>query len=293
MPCNNTTGRLADVQDGLLTPGSRAVAAAGTPSEPLAAAVVAAVGVTVLMAMVLTGVVLTGTVLRGTALVLERLLVLIDEPVPACPADVHPAINSAKSGRATAHADRERRRSEVLICRHGSTAGRGADLACAIHERSRSAARPIRQCPAPAPNPRRSTNRVPALHDGLMLITGRIRLFLITILTTSGVLHFLQPGPFVSIVPKMLPKRRELVAISGAAELLCAGLLAVPRTRSVGGPLTAALFAAVLPANVSMALRSESRPGWYRVLLWVRLPLQIPLVLWSIRIGREAAEHRR
>jgi uncharacterized membrane protein len=119
-----------------------------------------------------------------------------------------------------------------------------------------------------------------------MLTTGRIRLFLITILTTSGVLHFLQPGPFVAIVPKMLPKRKELVAISGAAELVCAGLLAVPQARRFGGPLTAALFVAVLPANVSMALRSESRPTWYRIILWLRLPLQVPLVLWSLRVGR-------
>src|SRR3954466_14394781 len=96
----------------------------------------------------------------------------------------------------------------------------------------------------------------PNLDDGLMLTTGRIRLFLVTILTTSGVLHFLKPGPFVSIVPKMLPRRKELVAISGAAELAWALLLAVPRTGRVGGPMTAALFAAVLPANVSMALRS-------------------------------------
>ena len=123
-----------------------------------------------------------------------------------------------------------------------------------------------------------------------MLTTGRIRLFLIAILSTSGVLHFLKPGPFVSIVPKMLPRRAELVAISGAAELVCAGMLAVPRTRAIGGPLTAALFAAVLPANVSMALRSGGRPTWYRVGLWLRLPLQIPLVVWSLQIGREAGK---
>ncbi|MET0865252.1 MAG: hypothetical protein ABWZ98_13040 [Nakamurella sp.] len=126
-----------------------------------------------------------------------------------------------------------------------------------------------------------------------MLTTGRLRLFLITILTTSGVLHFLKPGPFVSIVPKMLPRREELVAISGAAELVCAGLLAVPSTRRLGGPLTAALFAAVLPANVSMALRSESRPTWYRVVLWLRLPLQVPLVLWSLQVGCEAGKRGR
>ncbi|MET0965901.1 MAG: hypothetical protein ABWZ02_05860 [Nakamurella sp.] len=121
-----------------------------------------------------------------------------------------------------------------------------------------------------------------------MLTTARVRMFLISILTASGVLHFLKPGPFVSIVPRMLPRRAELVAISGAAELVCAGLLAVPRTRHIGGPITAALFAAVFPANVTMALHSGRRPTWYRVVLWLRLPLQVPLVLWALRAGRPA-----
>ena len=119
-----------------------------------------------------------------------------------------------------------------------------------------------------------------------MITTRRIRLFLVALLTTSGVLHLVRPGPFVSIVPRSLPRRAELVAISGAAELVCAALLAHPAGRAIGGPASAALFAAVFPANVSMALRSGSRPLWYRVLLWARLPLQIPLVTWSLRIGR-------
>ena len=121
-----------------------------------------------------------------------------------------------------------------------------------------------------------------------MITTSRIRLLLIALLTTSGILHFVRPAPFISIVPKALPRKAELVAISGAAELACVGLLALPATRKVGGPITAALFAAVFPANVSMTLRSGSRPVWFRVALWLRLPLQIPLVLWALRVGREA-----
>lgn len=120
-----------------------------------------------------------------------------------------------------------------------------------------------------------------------MITTSRIRIFLIAILTTSGVLHFVRPRPFVSIVPRALPRKKELVAISGAAELACAGMLAYPAARGIGGPITAALFAAVFPANVSMALRSGARPPWYRAVLWLRLPLQIPLVLWALRVGRE------
>lgn len=122
-----------------------------------------------------------------------------------------------------------------------------------------------------------------------MITTRRIRLFLIVILTTSGVLHFVRPGPFIAIVPRSLPRRAELVAISGAAELVCAGMLAHPAAREIGGPVTAALFAAVFPANVSMALRSGARPTWYRAVLWLRLPLQIPLVLGALRVGRESA----
>jgi uncharacterized membrane protein len=130
-------------------------------------------------------------------------------------------------------------------------------------------------------------------HDGRMTTTRRIRLFLVTLLTTSGVLHFVRPAPFISIVPRRLPYKAGLVAVSGAGELVCAALLAHPAGRRFGGASSALLFTAVFPANVSMAVRSGARPGWYRVALWARLPLQIPLVLWSLRIAREAGAGQR
>ena len=108
-------------------------------------------------------------------------------------------------------------------------------------------------------------------------------------MTTSGVLHFVRPAPFISIVPRRLPHKAGLVAISGAGELVCAALLAHPAGRRYGGPASALLFAAVFPANVSMALRAGSRPLWYRAALCVRLPLQVPLVVWSLRVGRAAS----
>src|ERR1700710_2776245 len=92
--------------------------------------------------------------------------------------------------------------------------------------------------------------------------------FLIVLLGGSGVLHFLRPGPFIAIVPKSLPRKRELVYISGAAELIGAATMAVPRTRRLGGLFCAGLLAAVFPANVSMALRSGHRPPWYRIMAW-------------------------
>lgn len=108
---------------------------------------------------------------------------------------------------------------------------------------------------------------------------------LAALLGGAGVLHFVAPRPFVGIVPRSLPHPEVLVAISGAAEIGCAALLSRPRTRRLGGWASAALFVAVYPANVSMALRTGGRPRWYRALVWARLPLQIPLVVVALRVA--------
>ena len=46
------------------------------------------------------------------------------------------------------------------------------------------------------------------------------------------------------------------------------------------------LFVAVFPANVQMALDAHGLAG--RTLAYARLPLQVPLVLWALRVRRSA-----
>ncbi|WP_177226380.1 hypothetical protein [Saccharopolyspora shandongensis] len=48
------------------------------------------------------------------------------------------------------------------------------------------------------------------------------------------------------------------------------------------------LFAAVFPANVTMALAWQRRSLPWQVIKFARLPLQIPLVLWARRVARDA-----
>jgi uncharacterized membrane protein len=117
--------------------------------------------------------------------------------------------------------------------------------------------------------------------------TRTTALSLAALLTTTGVLHFAAPKPFLSIVPRSLPRPDLLVAASGVAELACAAALAAPRTRRIGGWLSAATFVAVFPANVSMAMRSGRKPGWYQAGTWARLPLQVPLVIAAMRVARD------
>ncbi|MEV6349373.1 hypothetical protein [Actinoplanes sp. NPDC051851] len=107
------------------------------------------------------------------------------------------------------------------------------------------------------------------------------------LLATTGVLHFVAPKPFDGIVPRSLPgSPRTWTYLSGVAEIAVAAAIAHPRTRRAGGLAAAALFAAVFPANVKMAIDWRHAPPAQRAIAYGRLPLQAPLIAWALRIRR-------
>ncbi|NLE82717.1 MAG: hypothetical protein GX610_24715 [Rhodococcus sp.] len=112
------------------------------------------------------------------------------------------------------------------------------------------------------------------------------------LLLGAGVLHFASPKFFDSTVPPQLPgEARTYTYVSGAAELAIGSALAVPRTRRVGAGLAAALFVAVFPANIQMAVdwwRSDKTTQAQKIGALVRLPLQIPLVTQALAARRRA-----
>ena len=110
---------------------------------------------------------------------------------------------------------------------------------------------------------------------------------LAAVLTTTGVLHFVKPEPYDGLIPTWLPgSARSWVSASGVAELVCAAGLYVPRTRRPAATATAALFVAVFPGNIEMAVHPGDVPRW---LALARLPLQVPLLLWALQVRRASA----
>ncbi|MCJ1714786.1 hypothetical protein [Curtobacterium sp. VKM Ac-2922] len=106
----------------------------------------------------------------------------------------------------------------------------------------------------------------------------------------AGITHFVRPRGYDRIVPEGLPPRTTTL-LSGAAELGIAAGLLVPATRRAAGMAAAALFLAVFPANVTMAKQLLDSPRSSRAMRLVsvlRLPLQAPLVVWALRVGRHA-----
>lgn len=108
------------------------------------------------------------------------------------------------------------------------------------------------------------------------------RTVLSAVFILAGINHFRSPQSYLQIMPDYLPAHKELVALSGAAEI--AGGLGVlfPRTQRASGWGLIALLLAVFPANIygaqnGMQIFGKNVPTW---LLWSRLPLQGLLIWW-------------
>ena len=117
---------------------------------------------------------------------------------------------------------------------------------------------------------------------------NRAAVSLAGLLLFTGTVHLVRPHVFDAALPHWLPGSKRAWALgSGVVELACAGLVALPSTRRVGGYACAALFVAVFPGNVNMV--TTARTPRARVLTLGRLPLQVPLVLWALRAARADA----
>ena len=107
----------------------------------------------------------------------------------------------------------------------------------------------------------------------------------------------MRPGFFDPLVPKWMPGSARLVTyLSGVVEVACAVLIAVPRTRRLGGLLALATFVGVYPANVQAALdggmKGMDPPLDSAAAAWIRLPFQFPLFWLAWRVVRDTTPVR-
>ena len=110
-----------------------------------------------------------------------------------------------------------------------------------------------------------------------------LRIVLAVAMTAVGILHFTNPEPFVKIVPAFLPAPLALVYASGVAEIAGGIGILLPAVRRAAGLGLIALYIAVFPANINMAVNQVSLgpdpiPTWA---LWLRLPFQFVFIAWA------------
>ena len=122
----------------------------------------------------------------------------------------------------------------------------------------------------------------------------RSRALLALFFSFAGIMHFVAPDQYAAIVPTWLPNARLLVTIIGVCEILGGVGVLLPATRRLAGWGLIALLLAVFPANVHMLQLgyTNDAPAYWKAALWLRLPLQIPLLWWVWRAAFRV-RHRR
>ncbi len=119
-----------------------------------------------------------------------------------------------------------------------------------------------------------------------------IRAFAGFCMVAVGILHFVAPAGFVKIVPAWLPAPLFLVLVSGFFEILGGVGLFVRRAHRLAAYGLIALYVAVFPANINMALHGIQPDGTHipGLMLWARLPFQAVLIWLAWWLSRSPVE---
>jgi uncharacterized membrane protein len=137
---------------------------------------------------------------------------------------------------------------------------------------------------------------------GAKLINEKVGRGMAFMLLGTGVTHFLFPKPFDTIVPPFLPgDPRVWTYLSGVAELFIAALLLISLDKSFAGkPIRLwgvyaafALFVAVFPANIYMAIEWSTRDFPAPLFAYLRLPLQLGLFYWAWALAKEINKYKK
>jgi uncharacterized membrane protein len=111
------------------------------------------------------------------------------------------------------------------------------------------------------------------------------------LLAGSGAMHFAVPKFYDPMIPAQLPgSARSWTLGSGVVEIVVGAAVVNARTRRLGALAAALVFLGVFPANVKMALDAKKADAAKPVQLATlgRLPLQVPLLAWAMRVRRSA-----
>ena len=93
------------------------------------------------------------------------------------------------------------------------------------------------------------------------------------------------------MIPSSIPMRTLTVQISGGIEIIAALALLVPGLRNRVGWLLIWVLLLFLPINIYAALSRIPVGGhaWGPVYLWIRVPLQLLLMIWTYRFATHSA----
>lgn len=97
----------------------------------------------------------------------------------------------------------------------------------------------------------------------------------------AGIMHFVKPKAYMRIMPRYLPNHKQLVYISGLAEIVLGIALCSPALKqySIYGIIT--LLTLFLLVHFYMLSSEKAAAGIPKWILVLRIPLQFGLMYWA------------
>lgn len=121
------------------------------------------------------------------------------------------------------------------------------------------------------------------------------RIFWTLLLAAAGLAHFLIPDFFVAYYPRYLPWPEAAVLCTGIFEWVLAALLWVPAWQQRAWAAISLMLVCYLPLHIFIISDYDrivhpfpEIPLW---LAWVRLPLQILFIAWTLAMCIRRAEN--
>ena len=107
-----------------------------------------------------------------------------------------------------------------------------------------------------------------------------------------GIGHYVQTDSMITMLPDIVPARRQIILATGVLEFAIAIGFLVPATRRPAGLAAIAILIGFFPANIYAALNHTGMGGhaWGPEYLLIRFPLQVLLVIctWTFVVRSKA-----
>lgn len=97
----------------------------------------------------------------------------------------------------------------------------------------------------------------------------------------AGINHFRNPKMYLKIIPPYFSNPKLLNILSGAAEIILGIFLVLPYLTHFSAWGIIALLIAIFPANLFMYQNEKASFGLPKWALFLRMPLQLLLILWA------------
>lgn len=97
----------------------------------------------------------------------------------------------------------------------------------------------------------------------------------------AGINHFRNPRLYLKIIPPYLPNPKMLNYLSGIFEIILGVGLCITMFSKMAAWGIIALLIAVFPSNWYMFSNKKAGMGLPKIILLLRLPLQIVLIIWA------------